>query len=427
MISREDSDRNGDGGRPAADSTAETTGRHVVVFTEHGRRTDPTGLLRSLTGVSNVARSSEFDSSAMDLERAEVADAVLFDELGIAVVAADPGQLEALRAAAAAPDVAVLSVEPELVHHALDSEDTVAEIARPANGAAAVEDAEHFLDSPEFTWGLEATRTTTSACSGRGVRIAVLDTGLDLSHPDFHGRTITAQSFVPGAEPQDGHGHGTHCVGTACGPAAATGTRRYGVAHEADIFVGKVLSDQGRGVDGGILAGIEWAIANGCQIVSMSLGADVASVSVAYETVGQRALAAGVLIVAAAGNNANRAAGRPGLVGVPANSPSIMAVAAVDPDLGLANFSAASNPVAGGQIDVAGPGVRVFSTVPMPVRYGTKNGTSMATPHVAGVAALWCEKTGRSGRDLWSLLTQHSRRLALPSLDVGAGLIQASA
>ncbi|WAM16845.1 S8 family serine peptidase [Rhodococcus sp. JS3073] len=424
MISRQDSDRHGDG--PVADSRAETTGRQVVVFTDDGRRAGPTALLRSLTGVATVTRSSEFDASAMDLELADVSDAVLFDELGIAVVTADPDQLAALRTAAASPDIAVLSVEPELVHHALDSEDTVVEIARPENGAVAAEGTEHFLDTPEFTWGLQATRTTTSACSGRGVRIAVLDTGFDLTHPDFHGRTITAQSFIPGAEPQDGHGHGTHCIGTACGPAAAAGTRRYGVAHEADIFVGKVLSDQGRGVDGGILAGIEWAIANGCQIVSMSLGADVASVSVAYETVGQRALAAGVLIVAAAGNNANRAAGRPGLVGVPANSPSIMAVAAVDPDLGLANFSASSNPVAGGQIDVAGPGVRVFSSVPMPVRYGSKNGTSMATPHVAGIAALWCEKTGRTGRDLWSLLTQHSRRLALPSLDVGAGLIQAS-
>ncbi|GCE39597.1 possible subtilisin [Rhodococcus wratislaviensis] len=426
MISRRDSDRGGDGEGPSADSRAETTGRQVVVFTDDGRRTDPTALLRSLTGVSTVTRSGEFDSSAMDLEQVEAADAVVFDELGIAVVAADPDQLEALRAATAAPDVAVLSVEPELVHHALDSEDTVVEIARPENGAVAAEDTEHFLDTREFTWGLQATRTTTSTCSGRGVRIAVLDTGFDLTHPDFHGRTITAQSFIPGAAPQDGHGHGTHCIGTACGPTAAAGTRRYGVAHEADIFVGKVLSDQGRGVDGGILAGIEWAIANGCQIVSMSLGADVASVSVAYETVGQRALAAGVLIVAAAGNNANRAAGRPGLVGVPANSPSIMAVAAVDPGLGLANFSAASNPVTGGEIDVAGPGVGVFSSVPMPVRYGSKSGTSMATPHVAGIAALWCAETGRTGRDLWSLLTQHSRRLALQSLDVGAGLIQAS-
>ncbi len=255
MIFPQDSDRDGDG--PVADSRAETTGRQVVVFTDDGRRAGPTALLWSLTGVSTVTRSSEFDSSAMDLELAEVSDAVLFDELGIAVVTADPDQLAALRTAAASPDVAVLSVEPELVHHALDSEDTVVEIARPESGAAAPVDLDHFLDTPEFTWGLQAAGTTTSECSGRGVRIAVLDTGFDFTHPDFHGRTITAQSFVPGAAPQDGHGHGTHCIGTACGPAAATGTRRYGVAHEADIFVGKVLSDQGRGVDGGILAGIE--------------------------------------------------------------------------------------------------------------------------------------------------------------------------
>lgn len=147
MIFPQDSDRDGDG--PVADSRAETTGRQVVVFTDDGRRAGPTALLWSLTGVSTVTRSSEFDSSAMDLELAEVSDAVLFDELGIAVVTADPDQLAALRTAAASPDVAVLSVEPELVHHALDSEDTVVEIARPESGAAAPVDLDHFLDTPE--------------------------------------------------------------------------------------------------------------------------------------------------------------------------------------------------------------------------------------------------------------------------------------
>ncbi|MFF2107422.1 S8 family serine peptidase [Rhodococcus koreensis] len=417
MISHGNSYGDNDGDNTlAAPSEPEVTGSHVVVFTEGGNRTDAAQTLRDVAGLSDVARSIEFESSALDLAETQAADAVVFDELGIAVVTADPDQLAALRAAEAG-DGPVLSIEPELMHYAL----SIGTDPRVRAEAAS------FTDTSELTWGLHATNVSASACGGFGVKVAVLDTGFDLAHPDFENRTITAQSFVPGAAAQDGHGHGTHCVGTACGPKSPSGTRRYGVAHKADIFVGKVLSDQGRGADRGILAGIEWAIVNGCQVISMSLGANVEAVSVAYETVGSRALASGSLIVAAAGNNANRAAGNMGFVGPPANSPSIMAVAAIDSALGLANFSARSNPVIGGQIDVAGPGVGVFSTVPVPTRYGTKSGTSMAAPHVAGIAALWCEATGRTGTDLWAVLTQQARRLLLPSLDVGSGLIQAPA
>ncbi|MFC9361609.1 S8 family serine peptidase [Rhodococcus sp. NPDC057014] len=418
MISHGNSYGDNDGDNTlAAPSEPEVTGSHVVVLTEGGNRTDAAQTLRTIAGLSDVARSTEFESSAVDLSETREVDAVVFDELGIAVVTADADQLAALQAAAADDDVPVLSVEPELMHYAL----SVGTDPRVQAEAAS------FTDTAELTWGLHATNVRASACGGFGVKVAVLDTGLDLTHPDFENRTITAQSFVPGAGPQDGHSHGTHCVGTACGPKSPSGTRRYGVAHKADIFVGKVLSDQGRGADRGILAGIEWAIVNDCQVISMSLGANMEAVSVAYETVGSRALASGSLIVAAAGNNANRTAGNMGFVGPPANSPSIMAVAAIDSALGLANFSARSNPVIGGQIDVAGPGVGVFSTVPVPGRYGTKSGTSMAAPHVAGIAALWCEATGRTGTELWAVLTQQARRLLLPSLDVGSGLIQAPA
>jgi subtilisin family serine protease len=107
------------------------------------------------------------------------------------------------------------------------------------------------------------------------VKVAVLDTGLDLGHPDFAGRQITAQSFVQGEQVQDGHGHGTHCIGTACGPRTPGRLPRYGIAYQAQIFAGKVLSNAGSGGDGGILAGIDWAIRNGCAVVSMSLGSPV--------------------------------------------------------------------------------------------------------------------------------------------------------
>jgi subtilisin family serine protease len=125
------------------------------------------------------------------------------------------------------------------------------------------------------TWGLQATKVVNSRFSGRGIKVAVLDTGFDLTHPDFVGRKIISKSFVDNEEVQDKQGHGTHCIGTACGPLTPSILPRYGVAYDAEIYVGKVLSNQGSGSDTGILAGITWAIANGCRIISMSLGARV--------------------------------------------------------------------------------------------------------------------------------------------------------
>src|SRR5690606_17492651 len=157
-----------------------------------------------------------------------------------------------------------------------------------------------------------ATGVAESPETGAGIAVAVLDTGLDLEHPDFAGRDVDARSFVAGQTVQDAQGHGTHVAGTARGPLAPSSGRRYGVAHEARLMVGKVLGDDGTGTDADILAGMSWAISSGAQIISMSLGADVRAVSTAYETAGRRALAAGTLVIAAAGNNARRSAGKIG-------------------------------------------------------------------------------------------------------------------
>jgi subtilisin family serine protease len=413
------------------------TGRQVVVLAPKSGKANPARALASIAGFSNVTRSKDFEFQAVSMSEANDADATVFDELGVAVVSSDPDQRSALMAAAAEGDV-ILSVEPELIHHALTVTadytrgyhdgvtDLYERLNGDTNGSAASAVAPAPVDNDEFTWGLQATRVSTSCRTGRGVRIAVLDTGFDVDHPDFAGRSVTTQSFIAGETVQDAHGHGTHCIGTSCGPAKPDGTRRYGVATAAEIFAGKVLSDSGSGSDQGILAGINWALANDCKIVSMSLGADLDQVSNLYETVGKRALDRGTLIIAAAGNNARRP-GNSGFVGVPANSKSIMAIGALDPSDKPARFSAGSstNTGEGGRVDLAGPGLNVFSSWPMSQRYHTISGTSMATPHVAGIAALWLEETGLTGRELWALLVQNARPLNVPSVDVGAGLAQA--
>jgi subtilisin family serine protease len=304
-------------------------------------------------------------------------------------------------------------------------------------GEAGIEPMEVFNEG-QFTWGLQATKAAQSSFTGRGVRVAVLDTGMDLQHPDFLGRIVQSQSFVPGQAVQDGHGHGTHCIGTSCGsrgPRSPNQLPRYGVAYEAEIYAGKVLSNAGSGSDGGILNGINWAVLNRCAVVSMSLGAKVASpnqpFSVIFEQAAQRALLAGTLIIAAAGNDSNR----PSLVWAvshPANCPSIMAVGAIDAQLGtnlprkVASFSNGGLNPQGGQVDIAGPGRAIRSSWLRPQLYNTISGTSMATPHVAGIAALFAQAfPTQRGRALAALLLSRALRLPLPSSDVGAGMVQA--
>ncbi|WP_236834417.1 S8 family serine peptidase [Blastococcus sp. KM273129] len=406
-----------------------TTGRQVLVLADDDGAVD-----WARAGLRDVADSRDFADGLVPPEVLRESAAIVFAALGIAVVAAEPAQVGVL--AAGDGGRPVLSVSPELVHHVLDEgaasyargyRDGVADLTGRLLAAPGEEPPgpARLEDTRQATWGVRAVGADTSSRSGRGIRVAVLDTGFDLAHPDFAGRAVTARSFVAGEGPQDGHGHGTHCIGTACGPRTPPSGPRYGVAHEAEIFAGKVLGDDGSGTDAGILAGMNWAVTNRCPVISMSLGADVPEAHPPYSAAGRRALAQGSLVVAAAGNNADRRAGLWGFVGAPANSPEILAVGALDQALAPAWFSARSLPGRGGQVDVAAPGADVCSAWPMPARYNTISGTSMATPHVAGVAALWAEATGRRGLELWATLVQEGERLLQPSVDAGSGLVLA--
>lgn len=401
------------------------TGRYLVTYKE-GARAEGTGALESM-GL-RVARATDFADQAMSIEDVGDADAVTFPELGVALMSGAAFQERAMGIAAFDADSPIEAIEPE---HFVFADNISSEYLRGFARAASIITAdwgrdedldelnEALREPPVFegqvlgaTWGLKACRVPTSAKTAAGIRIAVLDTGMDLGHPDFAGRSFTTATFV-GQPVQDLHSHGTHCIGTAAGPKSPPGAiQRYGIGYKAPIFVGKVLTNSGSGTTATVLAGMNWAIANKCPVISMSLGAQI-GVQAAYTAAGQAALNAGCLIIAAAGN-----AGA--ATGAPANSPTIMSVASLDQNLAPSSFSNF------GKIDIAAPGRDVFSSVPRPTRYGVKSGTSMATPHVAGCAALLAQTSpAMRGLVLRNRLLAMARALPHPANRVGRGLVQA--
>ncbi|WP_217134821.1 S8 family serine peptidase [Streptomyces sp. AC558_RSS880] len=417
---------------------AEYTGRYVVLL-DPGNQESGLNALRSAADIALVERVSgaETTNIAELLENPEVS--VYFEELGAAVVEVRADQRHALVTTAEAHP-SIIAAEPERMVYtsvitapqqapteffpAYRSDEETVEWHTKAEMAAAQGPA---LDEQKWTWGLQATRASLTSLTGRGVKIAVLDTGVDTDHPDLIERIEDTSSFVPGETVEDGHGHGTHCIGTAAGPAGPRQGPRYGVATEALILAGKVLSNAGSGSDGQILAGMAWAVARGARVISMSLGAPVRPGELfpqTYEQLAQRTLQRGTLIVAAAGNESRRPQSvRP--VGRPANCPSILAVASLDPSLTTSSFSCGAINGAGGEINIAAPGRNVRSAAPGG-GYQSMSGTSMATPHVAGVVALLAEANPEaSSADLKAGLLSGAFPLTQPVEDVGSGLLQA--
>lgn len=426
------------------DSKPEFTGRRLVMY-------DPEAGLRSIEKAAadaslRLATSSDFKSHEEDyVEAFSQGDGIIFERFGVAVINEHhESEIGALTTAARTKDL-FLYDEPERFLYAINNQAGGGGFWQwlmrllgigpkppvPTPGPGPQPDPtlpSSFADDARAYWGVHAVRALTSRFTGKNIPIAVLDTGFLLSHPDFQDRAISSKSFISGEEVNDLNGHGTHCTGNAAGGLRGSNQVRYGVSFESNIFIGKVLSNAGSGADSGILAGLDWAMTNGCKVVSMSLGASVRpgqSHSRIYEDIAKKALANGTLIIAAAGNESRRSSGDIRPVGHPANCPSIMAVAAIDRFLKVADFSCGGINDGGGEVNIAGPGVAVMSSYKAPQQYAALNGTSMATPFVSGVAAqLWEQNPQASATEIWNKLVQSARRLDLPPRDVGAGLVQ---
>lgn len=306
------------------------------------------------------------------------------------------------------------------------------------------------------TWGVEAVGATGSSFDGAGVKVAVLDTGIDPNHDAFSGVNLTRRNFTTESD-DDQHGHGTHCAGTIFG--RDVDGLRIGVARGVtDAIIGKVLG-AGGGSSGELVEAIRWAALQGANVVSMSLGIDFPgfvkqmtdngldvrpATSIALEQyranvnlfsrladllVSMNAVQQATLIIAASGNESNRPQYEIA-VSPPAAGTGIISVGALA-EGGTGGHSVAD--FSNTQCDVSGPGVKVISA-----KAGggltSMNGTSMATPHVAGIAALWAQKqlaTGGSIRTevLSGQLLATASKAGLTSgaerEDVGEGIVQA--
>ena len=356
-------------------------------------------MLESKLGFS-VANTREFINESFDENKIQDADALIYEDLGITLLSGEKDQIQILESANAD-----FIIEPEKVVYVPDD----------------------VMERPSIpsTWGINITNVPQSLYTGNNIKMAVLDTGFYINHPDFTGRNITASSFVPNETINDLHGHGTHCIGVACGSSNLIG-QRYGVAKDALVYVGKVLNNQGIGAQVWILNGMVWAANSGCKVVSMSLGSKVApgqNYDIAYERAAQFALSKGAIVVAAVGNDSQRSINQFRPVSSPAHCPSILGVAALDTNLNVADFSNRQiNPT--GRIDIAGPGVTIYSSWRMPDRYKTISGTSMATAYVAGILALIWEKYPTAPpNQIINELRNLARNLPLLSIDdVGIGL-----
>jgi subtilisin family serine protease len=263
-----------------------------------------------------------------------------------------------------------------------------------------------WRDLPVHTWldvsvpKIEVPAVWAKGLNGQGIKLAVVDTGIDPNHADFAGRIVDMANFV-GGDNVDGNGHGTHVAGISAGSGVASDGKYVGVAPAASLYIARVLDNNGSGSMSGVMAGVEWAVNQGVQVINLSLGSDGACDGTdALSTLCDAAVQqAGVVVCVAAGN---AGPGR-STVGSPGCARYVITVGASDDTDQVTNFSS-RGPTSDGRVkpDLVYPGKNIAA----PQANGTQlgpvvapgyisiSGTSMATPHASGAATLLLQAKG---------------------------------
>lgn len=268
----------------------------------------------------------------------------------------------------------------------------------------------------EVPWGVARLDLGRLPYTGRGVRVAVLDTGIDTRHPDL--RTVAREghsSMEGGKGTADDNGHGTHVAGTIV--AQRTGRGVVGVSPGATVYAVKTLDRNGSGKLSNLIDGIGWCVQNRIRVMNLSLSSSTENQT--FRDAVAAARRAGITLVCAAGNNGPG----PNTVGYPAKFPESISVGAINKDSEIASFSAR-----GQELTLAAPGVDIKSTW-LRRSYKTISGTSMAAPHVTGVVALMLEADpSLTPSDIKAVLQSTALRLdGFKTEEQGAGVIDAAA
>lgn len=305
------------------------------------------------------------------------------------------------------------------------SDTEINDLKKDKNITSMEEDSKIFAvqDTETTDWGITkvgAEKSWTSGYTGAGVNIAIIDTGVNSSHPDLVGAIAGGVSEVSYTSSyQDDNGRGTHCAGIV--GARQNGTGIVGIAPQSSIYAVKALDNSGSGNTSDIIAGIDWAIGQKMDIISMSLGSKTSST--ALQSACNSANSDGILVVAAAGNSGTAKVSKStDTINYPARYDSVIAVGATDSSNNRTYFSST-----GKELDVVAPGYNILSdnykggTV-------TMSETSMATPYVAGdIALLKQAHPGYTSTQIRDLLLNSCKDLGTTGVDnlYGHGLIQA--